>query len=124
MFKEYKESMIKSREHTGKDLQPIKSRCKDCGREFEITAEEQTFASENKGFVLPKRCSDCRAMRKAQNKKLKCVSCGKEFEFKYGEQQFYRDNNLAEPKKCPVCRKIKSGGIYNGQNHSEEDKSE
>jgi len=40
--------------------------CVDCGQEFTFTAGEQEFYAQ-KGFTeAPKRCSSCRAARKAQ----------------------------------------------------------
>ena len=39
--------------------------CKDCGKEFTITASEQEFY-ESKELALPKRCADCRKARKMQ----------------------------------------------------------
>ena len=41
--------------------------CKDCGESFQISDSEQSFYKE-KGFFLPKRCSDCR--RKKKEKQL------------------------------------------------------
>jgi len=38
-------------------------KCKDCGKEFVFTAEEQAFYAE-KGFVDPVRCKECRLARK------------------------------------------------------------
>jgi CxxC-x17-CxxC domain-containing protein len=38
--------------------------CSDCGMEFEFTEREQAFYAE-KGFTEPRRCSSCRASRKA-----------------------------------------------------------
>ncbi|WP_419790157.1 zinc-ribbon domain containing protein [Sphaerochaeta associata] len=34
----------------------IVSKCKECGKEFQISPEEQRYF-DSKGFVLPKRCS-------------------------------------------------------------------
>lgn len=44
--------------------------CKDCGVEFEISAEEKRWY-EDKGFEIPKRCPNCRKQRKADRKKGK-----------------------------------------------------
>jgi CxxC-x17-CxxC domain-containing protein len=42
--------------------------CKECGREFAFTANEQEFYSE-KGFTNePGRCPECRAARKQNNR--------------------------------------------------------
>lgn len=40
--------------------------CLDCGQTFTFTAEDQEFYSK-KGYSTPKRCSECRAARKAQS---------------------------------------------------------
>ncbi|MFA5064944.1 MAG: zinc-ribbon domain containing protein [Dehalococcoidia bacterium] len=42
----------------------IKSVCADCGHPFIITVSEERFYI-SKGMPLPKRCSLCRAQRKA-----------------------------------------------------------
>lgn len=59
--------------------------CKDCGREFVWTAEEQEFYQQ-KGFNAPQRCKDCRAKAKAsfnrgqggprQSFPITCSECG------------------------------------------------
>ena len=51
-------------------MYPIVTKCKDCGAEFTISVKEQMFAQEGKGYVLPKRCADCRSKRKEQTKYL------------------------------------------------------
>ena len=38
--------------------------CADCGQEFVFTASEQDFYSQ-RNFTEPRRCSSCRASRKA-----------------------------------------------------------
>lgn len=60
--------------------------CKDCGREFVWTAEEQEFYQQ-KGFNAPLRCKDCRAKARAQFNnnqggerqlyEITCSECGK-----------------------------------------------
>ncbi len=42
--------------------------CKDCGKEFDFTANEQEFYQEH-GFTEPKRCKACREAKKANNSK-------------------------------------------------------
>lgn len=42
-------------------------KCKDCGKTFELTTEEQAWYID-KGYALPKRCIDCRRKRKANRK--------------------------------------------------------
>jgi CxxC-x17-CxxC domain-containing protein len=39
--------------------------CADCGQQFVFTESEQEFYSQ-RGFSEPRRCSSCRAARKAQ----------------------------------------------------------
>ncbi len=38
--------------------------CADCGQQFTFTASEQDFYAQ-RGFTEPRRCSSCRASRKA-----------------------------------------------------------
>lgn len=40
--------------------------CKDCGKEFNITPGEMKFYEAN-NLKLPKRCPDCRTIRKKAN---------------------------------------------------------
>ena len=88
-------------------MYPVVANCKDCGSEFTISVKEQLFAQENKGFVLPKRCPDCRTQRKDKSKQIVCMECGNVFEFTANEQEFYTKNNFKEPKRCKECRKTK-----------------
>lgn len=41
-------------------------KCRDCGTEFVISEEEKEWY-ENKNFVLPTRCKDCRQKRRQNN---------------------------------------------------------
>lgn len=44
-------------------------KCKECGKDFEITEGEQKFYKD-KGWDLPKRCMECRKVRRtARNAK-------------------------------------------------------
>ncbi len=45
----------------------MKRICKDCGREFEISAGEEKFFRD-KGLSLPKRCKDCRAKKSGSSR--------------------------------------------------------
>ena len=49
-----------------------KIKCQDCGEEFNFSERDQKFYQE-KGFEPPKRCKNCRAIRKDRmiNKKIK-----------------------------------------------------
>ena len=56
--------------------------CEDCGKEFIFTAGEQEFYAE-KGLVnKPKRCPECRSVRRKNNRKRRkmydavCSKCG------------------------------------------------
>ena len=60
--------------------------CQDCGKDFVFTAAEQDFYAE-KGFTNePKRCSDCRKIKKSNFRQtqrnrepvqITCANCGK-----------------------------------------------
>lgn len=102
-------------------MYPITAVCKDCGKEFTISVKEQLFAQENKGFVLPKRCRDCREERKGKAKQIVCCECGDVFEFTASEQEFFAKNGFKEPKRCRNCRKARKDNT-DGQNISKEDK--
>lgn len=47
--------------------EPIKAICKDCEKDFVITPEEQNYYKSMQ-FELPKRCPDCRKVRRAAKK--------------------------------------------------------
>ena len=79
-------------------MYPITTTCKDCGKEFQISVKEQLFAQENKGFVLPKRCPECRTGRRDRAKHIVCVECGAVFEFTASEQDLYENNGFKEPR--------------------------
>ncbi len=50
-----------------KKFEPISASCKDCGRDFIITADEQK-RFKSLGFELPKRCCECRKKRKEEKR--------------------------------------------------------
>jgi hypothetical protein len=50
-----------------KVYESINSTCKDCGKNFVITAEEQKRLA-GLGYVLPKRCGECRQRRREARK--------------------------------------------------------
>ncbi len=47
------------------DYQDKELSCIDCGKSFVFTASEQDFFAK-KGFTNPKRCPDCRKLKKMQ----------------------------------------------------------
>ncbi len=42
-----------------------------------------------------------------KDKQIICKICGNSFTFCIGEQRFYHDRGLAEPRRCPRCRRRK-----------------
>lgn len=50
-----------------KRFELISATCKDCGRDFIITADEQK-RFKSLGFELPKRCCECRKKRKEEKR--------------------------------------------------------
>jgi len=63
-------------------------KCKDCGKDFVWTADEQAFYQE-KGFNAPMRCKECRVKARAnfnnnqgggqrQSFPITCSNCGKQ----------------------------------------------
>ena len=70
--------------------QDKKIQCKDCGKDFVWTADEQEFYQE-KGFSAPLRCKECRVKARAnfnngqggdrgqrQSFPITCSNCGKQ----------------------------------------------
>ena len=53
--------------------------CRQCGREFVFTKNEQEFY-ELKGFTSPSRCQECRSTKQSQPHHLVCSYCGNELE--------------------------------------------
>lgn len=60
--------------------QDEKLTCEECGCEFVFTAGEQEFYSEKGLSNKPKRCPECRKIRKQKNKRklydAVCSKCG------------------------------------------------
>ncbi|OGO50027.1 MAG: zinc-binding protein [Chloroflexi bacterium RBG_16_68_14] len=62
--------------------------CQDCGQSFTFSADDQEFFA-GKGYTEPKRCPDCRQLRKAERGfagerrgsremfSVTCSNCGK-----------------------------------------------
>lgn len=48
---------------------------------------------------------------KLQDVLLHCVDCDKDFVFTSGEQFYYGTKELAIPKRCAPCRKIRKDSI-------------
>ncbi len=81
--------------------------CVDCGNEFAISPRLQEFIEEN-NLKLPKRCKECRDLRKQAFETKKCVDCGNDFVITHNEHKFYEERGLTEPKRCHDCRKIRN----------------
>ncbi len=102
--------------------------CRDCGRSFPFTVEEQEFFAQ-KGFTNdPARCPECRAARRAERGDARgfgggrsreprqmypavCASCGKETEVPFQPRG-------DKPVYCSDCysqmRSSNSGGYGRG----------
>lgn len=65
-------------------IEPISAICKDCGRDFIITVEEQK-RFKLLGFELPKRCCECRKKRREEKRVA---------EAKIDEDQIYEFKNI------------------------------
>lgn len=62
--------------------QEEKLTCEECGAEFVFTTGEQEFYAEKGLTNKPKRCAECRKLRKQKNRKklhdAVCSKCGAE----------------------------------------------
>lgn len=87
--------------------------CSDCGHSFTFSAEEQEFF-QTKGYTNdPKRCTECRQVRKAgrngyttqrQMFPAVCTDCGKETEVPFEPRE-------GRPVYCSDCyRKVRLNG--------------
>ena len=92
-------------ENTEKIYETITVKCERCGNEFPMYPAEQKFF-DNHGLVYPKRCPECRNLRKNVTK-IKCIDCNKEFDLNDIQKEYFEKNNLSIPKRCPECREIK-----------------
>lgn len=45
------------------------------------------------------------------DKFITCCDCGDEFLFEVGEQAFFYSKGLADPKRCPSCRKARKQSL-------------
>ena len=73
--------------------------CEDCGKEFVFTAGEQEFYAQ-KGLVnIPKRCPECRKLRRKKSRRKMhdavCSACGAQTKVPFkpveGKEIFCRD---------------------------------
>lgn len=78
-----------------KKFAPITSICKDCGKEFTISQEEQKHFHAM-GYELPKRCKACRQIRKAARK---AVEMEKQAAFAAKEQEKRRQRLEEDERK-------------------------
>ena len=73
--------------------------CEDCGQEFVFTAGEQEFYAEKGLSNTPKRCPECRKLRRQKSRKkmhiATCSACGAEtkvpFKPKEGKEVFCKE---------------------------------
>jgi hypothetical protein len=46
-------------------------------------------------------------MEELKDQFIECIDCGDKFRFSSGEQAYFISKMLSEPKRCPICRKIR-----------------
>lgn len=46
-----------------------------------------------------------------QDRFIPCAECGDEFIWEAGEQRFFASKGLAQPKRCPSCRRARKATI-------------
>lgn len=87
------------------EFEDKKLTCICCGKEFTFKASEQAFYKE-KDISEPKRCKECRAKNRENEKGviLTCTGCGEDFLLADGEKKFFEEHNLEIPKRCKKCR--------------------
>jgi hypothetical protein len=66
-----------------------------------VKEKEQEQETENNNEPKPK----------FQDRLLLCSDCEKDFIFEAGEQYFYWRKQLDDPRRCPVCRKLRKATI-------------
>jgi CxxC-x17-CxxC domain-containing protein len=105
--------------------------CTDCGRAFTFTAGEQEF-HQSKGFVTePRRCTICRAARKATGSTVKrssrelftvtCASCGNParvpFEPREGRPVYCSECFQSQPRSVAsdFARRTRYGAFRGGR---------
>ena len=76
-------------------------KCKDCGKDFTFTADEQAFFAEKGLQNTPKRCRECRKAKKETPKRRElytavCAGCGKEARVPFEPKQ-------DRPVYCAEC---------------------
>ena len=85
-------------------IYPIEVECVRCGSSFVISPGEQKFCNDH-NFQLPKRCPNCRKLRKQVEKRI-CIDCNGQFEINELEKEYYLEHECELPKRCPECRKF------------------
>lgn len=108
---------------TVQQLTPIVRECVDCGRRFEISADEQEFfnrladsrptGKSGTGWRLPRTCTHCRFARRRDreslvddgvDEQLTCIECQNVFVFEAGEKRYFAARNYSRPRRCASCR--------------------
>lgn len=83
--------------------------CPDCGVTFNVKSKTVDALLE-KGYEIPKRCYNCRQVRKAKHtpvKQIKCVDCGQLFNFSEFDRDLFARLGYEEPIRCWGCRQTK-----------------
>ena len=78
--------------------------CSECGERFVIGPSFQDYIEEN-NLKLPRRCKNCRELRKKEYEVRKCVTCGNDFTITQNEYKFYSERGLSIPLRCHDCRR-------------------
>lgn len=99
------EDEIETKAEVREILHPIEIACVDCGEKFIISPAEQKHYKKL-GYMLPKRCANCRNTKNKVEKFI-CEDCGAEFELTNKEISYYKNNGLQTPKRCKSCLEFK-----------------
>jgi len=99
--------------------QEITKKCRDCGKEFVITEEEQEWLKAN-DLELYSRCPDCRKARREEKETTEpvekvCRECGNKFVITAEELIWLKQKRYQEFSRCQPCRKKKREESANGR---------
>jgi len=86
------------------NLTTIIKNCRECGKTFSLTPEEQQKFID-KGLHEPTHCPVCREKRR--NIEYIHCNCGIDFELNELEREFYQKKGFPIPKRCSACRRAK-----------------
>ena len=109
----FKQISIYARKEFGAKIEKrCEIKCVGCKDVFFITKKQESNF-RNKGWEIPKRCPECRKLRKIENEskkekengeRIKCISCDETFLFSDKEKQFFAKKEFEPPRRCKSCR--------------------